>query len=98
MQIYADVTRMPIALLDSDQGPALGSALHAAVAAGAYPDIRAAAASMGRVVRDAWRPNDADADRYDALYAEYLTLVDYFGRHGNDVLRRLRRIRKEALR
>ncbi len=98
MQIYADVTRMPIALLDSDQGPALGSALHAAVAAGAYPDIRAAAASMGRVVRDAWRPNDADADRYDSLYAEYVTLVDYFGRHGNDVMRRLRKIRREALR
>ena len=72
MQIYADVTRMPINLLDSDQGPALGSALHAAVAAGAYPDIRAAAASMGRVVRDAWLPNEADAERYDALYAEYV--------------------------
>jgi L-ribulokinase len=96
MRIYADVTRMPIHLLDSDQGPALGSALHAAVAAGAYPDIRAAAASMGRVVRDAWQPSP-DADRYDALYAEYVTLVDYFGRHGNDVMRRLRKIRREAL-
>ncbi|HEX3305093.1 MAG TPA: ribulokinase, partial [Streptosporangiaceae bacterium] len=81
-----------------DQGPALGSALHAAVAAGAYPDIRAAAAAMGRVTHDAWRPDDADADRYDALYAEYRTLVDYFGRHGNDVMRRLRKIRREALR
>ncbi|GAA0557869.1 ribulokinase [Paractinoplanes ferrugineus] len=98
MQIYADVTRMPISLLDSDQGPALGSALHAAVAAGAYPDIRAAAAAMGRVVRGAWTPDEADADRYDALYAEYRTLVDYFGRHGNDVMRRLRGIRREALR
>ncbi|GAA0502860.1 ribulokinase [Paractinoplanes deccanensis] len=98
MQIYADVTRMPLAVLDSEQGPALGSALHAAVAAGAYPDIRAAAASMGRVVRGAWTPNEANADRYDALYAEYLTLVDYFGRHGNDVMRRLRKIRREALR
>jgi L-ribulokinase len=97
MQIYADVTRMPISLLDSDQGPALGSALHAAVAAGAYPDIRAAAAAMGRVVHGAWSPHDDDADRYDALYAEYRTLVDYFGRHGNDVMRRLRKIRREAL-
>lgn len=98
MRIYADVTRMPIHLLDSDQGPALGSALHAAVAAGAYPDIRAAAAAMGRVTRDAWLPSSDDADRYDALYAEYRTLVDYFGRHGNDVMRRLRGIRREALR
>ncbi|MCU7726060.1 ribulokinase [Actinoplanes sp. KI2] len=97
MQIYADVLRLPIGLLDSDQGSALGSALHAAVAAGAYPDIRAAAAAMGRVTRDAWLPDEADADRYDALYAEYRTLVDYFGRHGNDVMRRLRKLRREAV-
>jgi L-ribulokinase len=97
MQIYADVTRMPLHVLDSEQGPALGSAMHAAVAAGAYPDIRAAAASMGRVVRDAWKPDLGAAEKYDALYAEYVTLVDYFGRHGNDVMRRLRKIRREAL-
>jgi L-ribulokinase len=97
MRIYADVTRMPMHLLDSDQGPALGSALHAAVAAGAYPDIRAAAAAMGRVVREAWLPVEANAERYDALYSEYVGLVDYFGRHGNDVMRRLRKIRREAL-
>lgn len=97
MQIYADVTRMPLHVLDSEQGPALGSALHAAVAAGAYPDIRAAARSMGRVARDAWQPDLEAADKYDALYAEYVVLVDYFGRHGNDVMRRLRKIRREAL-
>ena len=47
MQIYADVTRMPLHLIGSEQGPALGSAMHAAVAAGVHPDIRAAAAAMG---------------------------------------------------
>ena len=40
MQIYADVTApRRCSLIDSEQGPALGSAIHAAVAAGAYPDI-----------------------------------------------------------
>jgi L-ribulokinase len=43
MQIYADVTRLPLSIITSDQGPALGSAIHAAVAAGHYPDVRAAA-------------------------------------------------------
>jgi hypothetical protein len=46
MQLYADVTRRPISLLDAEHGPALGSAIHAAVAAGAYPDIPAAAAAI----------------------------------------------------
>ena len=39
MQIYADVTRRELSLLESEQGPALGSAMHAAVAAGCYADI-----------------------------------------------------------
>ncbi len=47
MQIYADVTKRPLSLIRSAQGPALGSAIHAAVAAGAYPDVPAAAAAMG---------------------------------------------------
>src|SRR3712207_6320364 len=38
MQVYADVCRLPLSVIDSSQGPALGSAIHAAVAAGAYPD------------------------------------------------------------
>ena len=48
MQIYADVTRRPLSVIGSGQGPALGSAIHAAVAAGAYPDVPSAAAVMGR--------------------------------------------------
>ena len=38
MQIYSDVTGLPLSLAASSQGPALGSAIHAAVAAGAYRD------------------------------------------------------------
>ena len=49
MQLYADVINRPIGIITSDQGPALGSAIHAAVAAGAYPDIRVAAKAMGKL-------------------------------------------------
>ena len=96
MQIYADVTGKSMSLLDSENGPALGSAIHAAVAAGAYPDVTAASEAMGRVQRDAYLPNAANHAAYDKLYAEYSLLHDYFGRGTNDVLRRLRRIRVEA--
>ncbi|WP_329405924.1 ribulokinase [Nocardia vinacea] len=98
MQIYADVTRLPLSIIGSDQGPALGSAIHAAVAAGAYPDVRAAAKAMGRVHRNAYLPDPDRAAAYEAIYAEYQALHDHFGRGGTEVLHRLRRIRNDARR
>ncbi len=97
MQIYADVLGMPLSVVTSDQGPALGAAIHAAVAAGAYPDITAAAAAMGGRTVAAYRPVPAQAAAYDELYAEYTRLYDHFGRGGNDVMRRLRAIRRRAV-
>jgi L-ribulokinase len=93
MQIYADVTRMPLHLIDSDQGPALGSAMHAAVAAGVHADIDAAAAAMGKVRRDAYVPDERRADAYDPLFEHYARLHDHFGRGGDDVMHALRHIR-----
>jgi L-ribulokinase len=89
MQIYADVTNLPLSVIGSAQGPALGSAIHAAVAAGAHADIREAAAAMGSVERAVYRPVPAHVVAYDELYAEYTQLHDYFGRGGNDVMHRL---------
>src|SRR5271170_1776886 len=97
MQIYADVTRRPLSVIGSEQGPALGSAIHAAVAAGAYPDVPVASSAMGRVNRDVYQPDEARADVYDELYAEYVRLHDYFGRGANEVMYRLRAIRDRAL-
>ena len=97
MGIYADVTRRPLSLIGSEQGPALGSALHAAVAAGAYRDVPAAALAMGRKRPGAYLPDQASADVYDQLYAEYVALHDYFGRGGNAVLHRLRALRQQVL-
>ncbi|MET9912286.1 ribulokinase [Streptomyces sp. NPDC006476] len=96
MQIYADVTNRPLSIIGSTQGPALGAAMHAAVAAGAYPDIRAAAHAMGKVRRRVYLPDPQRAAAYERLYSEYRLLHDYFGRGTNDVMHRLRRIRAEA--
>ena len=98
MQVYSDVLRMPLSIIASEQGPALGSAIHAAVAAGAYESVRSAGEAMGKVNRAVYEPDPTRADAYDALYAEYTTLHDYFGRGGNDVMHRLKALRHEALR
>ncbi|MEU3913972.1 ribulokinase [Streptomyces sp. NPDC029721] len=95
MQIYSDVLRRPVSLTASDQAPALGSAIHAAVAAGAYGDVRTACAAMGRRLPAVYTPDTSRADAYDALYAEYRLLHDRFAADGQ--LHRLRRIRDTTL-
>ncbi|HEY2518873.1 MAG TPA: ribulokinase [Streptosporangiaceae bacterium] len=97
MQIYSDVMNRSLSVIESDQGPALGSAIHAAVAAGAYPDVPAAAQAMGKVRREVYTPIPENSAIYDELYAEYVLLHDYFGRGGNEVLHRLRALRDRVL-
>jgi L-ribulokinase len=96
MQAYSDITRLPLSTIDSDQGPALGSAIHAAVAAGAYPSIREAAEVMGKSNRGVYQPNAERAEQYDRLYSEYQLLHDYFGRGANDVMKRLKAFKREV--
>ena len=92
MQIYADVTGLPLSVVTSSQAPALGAAIHAATAAGAYPDVPTASARMGGRKAEAYLPIPSNAARYDELYAEYVALHDWFGR-GNTLMRRLRSLR-----
>ncbi len=96
MQTYADVTKLPLSTVASSQGPALGSAIHAAVAAGAYANVADASEAMGRSNKGVYQPNPDVAEAYDALYADYLLLHDYFGRGTNDVMHRLK-ARKRAI-
>ena len=96
MQLYSDATRLPLSTIASEQGPALGSAIHAAVAAGEYANIREAAEAMGKSNRGVYQPNESASKEYDKLYSEYEILHDYFGRGVNDVMKRLKKIRREA--
>jgi L-ribulokinase len=95
-QIYADVTGRPFKLSGSAQAPALGSAMHAAVAAGVYPNIQAAAEKMGKVSEEIVAPIPENTAAYDRLYAEYKLLYDYFGRGSNDAMKRLKNLKREV--
>lgn len=91
MQIYADVLNLPLSTVPSTQAPALGSAIHAATAAGVFSDVGAAAKQMGNRVRGAYTPIPSNVAAYDQLYRQYVAVHDWFGRD-NDMMRRLRRI------
>lgn len=98
MQIYADVIKMPIKIAGSRQGPALGAAIFAAVAAGGaaggYENVFAAARKMGKIKEKIYYPIPENTAVYDKLFAEYRTLHDYFGRGANNVMKRLKEMRK----
>ena len=100
MQLYADVLDREIFIIRSEQGPALGSAMHAAVAAGVYPNIAAAAGSMGGLSNTVYRPISENVALYRPLYDDYLYLHDLFGRslegEPGGVMKRLRRLREGA--
>jgi L-ribulokinase len=100
MQLTADITGREVDVAASNQAPAVGSAMHAAVAAGSsaggYDSIEEAAARMARPHVRTYVPDPSSAETYGRLYAEYRTLHDYFGRGGNDVMKRLRAIQHAA--
>ena len=100
MQIFADVTGHEIAVAGSRQAPALGAAMFGAVAAGAvaggHDSIEAASHAMAHLSGTTYVPRPEHRDAYDVLYGEYLRLHDLFGRGGDDVMRRLKRLQIEA--
>lgn len=97
MQIYADVTGRPLYIASNVQGGAVGSAMHGAVAAGkaagGFDSIVEAARQMTSLRKESYQPNPAHKVVYDQLYAEYVTLHDYFGRGANDVMKRLKALK-----
>jgi L-ribulokinase len=101
MQIYADVTGREVKIAAATQTPALGSAMFGAVAAGkaagGYDTIQEASAAMARLRDEKYVPIPENTAAYDKLYAEYVILHDYFGRGGNDVMKRLKAMRAEVL-
>ena len=51
---------------------------------------------MGKLKDETYEPNPDAKAVYDNLFAEYVTLHDYFGRGANDVMKRLKKFKAEA--
>jgi L-ribulokinase len=100
MQIYADVTGREIRLAKQLQTcSALGAAMHGAVAAGraagGYDTIFEAAEHMAKTQKLTYKPRREPHEVYNRLFKEYQLLHDYFGRGSNDVMKRLKSLKRE---
>ncbi len=72
-------------------------AVAAGKARGGYDSIVDAAREMGRLDERYYTPIPENVAVYEKLFREYAVLHDYFGRGGNDVMKRLKAV-KEAQR
>ena len=79
MQIYADVTGCTMLVSGSSQACALGSAISAAVLAGAHPDFPTAQRKMTSLKKIAYKPKAAAQKTYNQVYALYRQVHDSFG-------------------
>ncbi len=101
MQTYADITGRPMKISRSAQTCALGSAIAAAVVAGAHKDFATAQKQMTGLKPTVYKPNPKAHAVYKELYAIYKQLHDAFGTkqwNGNlyGVMKKLIEIRSKA--
>jgi len=98
MQIYADVTGLPIYIPASSFVPPSARRCTArsrrAAAGGLTASLRPATRWPDCATRATPQPENQAV--YDKLYAEYVLLHDYFGRGANDVMKRLKLIKAQA--
>lgn len=77
MQTLANVLNMPIIVAESDQAPALGAAVYAAVAAGIYPSVQEASRKMGSDFEAEYFPQTEHVEKYAELMNQYQILADF---------------------
>ena len=98
IQIYSDVTGLPIRISASTQTPALGSAMFGAVVAGkekgGFSSIHEAAEVIPKLQEEVITPIPENVKVYSQIYSHYVRLHDYFGRGENNVMKDLKKMRK----
>lgn len=77
MQTLANILNRPIKIANSEQAPALGAAMYAAVASGIYANVQTAIQKMGNGFETTYFPESEKVEFYAKLYAEYEHLGDF---------------------
>ncbi|WP_194776595.1 ribulokinase [Pararhodonellum marinum] len=77
MQTLADVLNMPIKVATSDQAPALGAAMYAAVAAGIHADTPTAIKAMSNGFDKIYHPIKEHIEIYEKLYRDYVEFGEF---------------------
>ena len=77
MQTLANVLNKPIKVAASDQAPALGAAIYAAVAAGIYPNVIEASKKMGSDFESEYFPEADKIEKYQELMDSYSELAQF---------------------
>jgi len=77
MQTLANVLNMPIKVAESDQAPALGAAIYAAVAGGVFDNVIQASKVMGSEFEAEYFPQANQVKVYADLMVSYKTLGEF---------------------
>jgi L-ribulokinase len=93
LQIYADVTGLPIRVAASSQAVALGSAIFGAMAAGVFKTFGEAISRMTRPPAATYKPDKKATAVYNRLFKIYQRCHDLFGRENAKIMAELREIK-----
>ncbi|MCL2578322.1 MAG: xylulokinase [Defluviitaleaceae bacterium] len=72
-QIIADILRLKVEKMQSEEGPAFGAAILAMVGAGAYKNVEEACSSLIKIT-ETFTPTESTASNYDKRYPIYMNL------------------------
>jgi L-ribulokinase len=101
MQLFSDVTGLPVTVPDSQQIPARGAALFGALGAGSarggFDDIETAVTELRPAVARRYETSAANLATYDGIYEVFRGLHDELGLEHAEWLHRLKQIRRAVV-
>ena len=81
MQTLANSLNMPIKVASSDEAPALGAAIYAAVAAGIFPNVIEASKKLGSPFEAEYHPQPEKVAEIQKYLEEYKELAEFVENH-----------------